>query len=114
MYFCYSIISRVANNNYYIKRLLEARKADKQQKLDSDVGALIQYSRIKVRASGGVFAVTLVNVYEDRRMVEVVWDQGLTKEFRYSSVVWSDQPDDAVQEKPTCKFVWTFVWCPWG
>lgn len=36
-------------------------------------------------------------------MVEVVWDQGLTKEFRYSSVVWSDQPDGAVQEKPTCK-----------
>ncbi|KAG8701435.1 hypothetical protein FRC08_004080 [Ceratobasidium sp. 394] len=82
-------------------RVVEARKLDKQQKLDADIGALTQYSRIKVRSSGGVFAVTLVNVYEDRRTVEVVWDQGATKEFRYSSVVWSDQPDGAVQEKPT-------------
>ncbi|KAG9119721.1 hypothetical protein FRC07_005109 [Ceratobasidium sp. 392] len=82
-------------------RVVEARKLDKQQKLDADIGALTQYSRIKVRASGGVFAVTLVNVYEDRRTVEVIWDQGGTKEFRYSSVVWSDQPDGAVQEKPT-------------
>ncbi|KAG8772667.1 hypothetical protein FRC12_002956 [Ceratobasidium sp. 428] len=82
-------------------RVVEARKLDKQAKLDADIGALTQYSRIKVRASGGVFAVTLVNVYEDRRTVEVIWDQGGTKEFRYSSVVWSDQPDGAVQEKPT-------------
>ncbi|QRV82296.1 JmjC domain, hydroxylase [Ceratobasidium sp. AG-Ba] len=82
-------------------RVVEARKLDKQQKLDADIGALTQYSRIKVRASGGVFAVTLVNVYEDRRTVEVIWDQGGTKEFRYTSVVWSDQPDGAVQEKPT-------------
>ncbi|KAB5590048.1 jumonji family transcription factor [Ceratobasidium theobromae] len=79
-------------------RLVEARKADKQQKLDADIGALTQYSRIKVRASGGVFAVTLVNVYEDRRTVEVMWDQGSTKEFRYTSVVWTD--DGEVQEKP--------------
>ncbi|KAG9095934.1 hypothetical protein FRC06_009228 [Ceratobasidium sp. 370] len=82
-------------------RVVEARKLDKQQKLDADIGALTQYSRIKVRAPGGVFAVTLVNVYEDRRTVEVIWDQGGTKEFRYGSVVWSDQPDEAVQEKPT-------------
>ncbi|KAG8733006.1 hypothetical protein FRC10_000490 [Ceratobasidium sp. 414] len=82
-------------------RVVEARKLDKQQRLDADIGALTQYSRIKVRSSGGVFAVTLVNVYEDRRTVEVIWDQGGTKEFRYSSVVWSDQLDGAVQEKPT-------------
>ncbi|CAE6447318.1 unnamed protein product [Rhizoctonia solani] len=79
-------------------RLAEARKADKQQKLDADIGALKQYARIKVRASGGVFAVTLVNVYEDRRAVEVMWDQGSTKEFKYTSVVWTD--DGEVQEKP--------------
>ncbi|KEP47211.1 putative jumonji family transcription factor [Rhizoctonia solani 123E] len=79
-------------------RLVEARKADKQQKLDADIGALKQYARIKVRASGGVFAVTLVNVYEDRRTVEVIWDQGSTKEFKYTSVVWAD--DGEVQEKP--------------
>jgi hypothetical protein len=78
--------------------VVEARKADKQQKLDADIGALTQYSRIKVRASGGVFAVTLVNVYEARRTVEVIWDQGATKEFKYSSVVWTD--DGEVQEKP--------------
>jgi hypothetical protein len=80
---------------------VEARKSEKQQRLDAEIGALTQYSRIKVRASGGVFAVTLVNVYEHRRTVEVIWDQGITKEFRYSSVVWSDQLDGAVQEKPT-------------
>ncbi|KAG8731860.1 hypothetical protein FRC11_001925 [Ceratobasidium sp. 423] len=79
-------------------RLVEARKADKQQKLDAEIGALKQYARIKVRASGGVFAVTLVNVYEDRRTVEVMWDQGLTKEFKYTSVVWME--DGEVQEKP--------------
>ncbi|KAJ1301874.1 hypothetical protein OPQ81_000714 [Rhizoctonia solani] len=79
-------------------RLVEARKADKQQKLDAEIGALKQYSRIKVRASGGVFAVTLVNVYENRRTVEVIWDQGSTKEFKYTSVVWTD--DGEVQEKP--------------
>ena len=78
--------------------MVEARKADKQQKLDADIGALKQYARIKVRASGGVFAVTLVNVYEDRRMVEVIWDQGSTKEFKYTSGVWAD--DGEVQEKP--------------
>ncbi|KAG8771287.1 hypothetical protein FRC12_003708 [Ceratobasidium sp. 428] len=82
-------------------QVVEARKLDRQAKLGADIGALTQYSRIKVRASGGVFTVTLVNVYEDRRTVEVIWDQGGTKEFRYSSVVWSDQPDGAVQEKPT-------------
>ncbi|CAE6492394.1 unnamed protein product [Rhizoctonia solani] len=79
-------------------RLVEARKADKQQKLDAEIGALKQYARIKVRASGGLFAVTLVNVYEDRRTVEVIWDQGSTKEFKYTSVVWTD--DGEVQEKP--------------
>ncbi|KAH7320507.1 JmjC domain, hydroxylase-domain-containing protein [Rhizoctonia solani] len=79
-------------------RLIEARKADKQQKIDADIGALKQFARIKVRASGGVFAVTLVNVYEDRRTVEVIWDQGSTKEFKYTSVVWTD--DGEVQEKP--------------
>ncbi|CAE7056829.1 unnamed protein product [Rhizoctonia solani] len=79
-------------------RLVEARKVDKQHKLDADIAALKQYSRIKVRASGGVFAVSLVNVYEDRRTVEVIWDQGSTKEFKYTSVVWTD--DGEVQEKP--------------
>jgi hypothetical protein len=49
------------------------------------------------------FAVALVNVCEDRRTVEVVWDQGSMKEFRYSSIVWSDQPDGVVQEKPAGK-----------
>ncbi|CAE6482174.1 unnamed protein product [Rhizoctonia solani] len=79
-------------------RMVEARKADKQQKLDAEIGALKQYARIKVRTSGGVFAVTLVNVYEDRRTVEVIWDQGSTKEFKYTSVVWTE--DGEVQEKP--------------
>ncbi|KAF8742797.1 jmjN domain, partial [Rhizoctonia solani] len=79
-------------------RLVEARKADKQQKLDADIGSLKQWARIKVRGSGGVFAVTLVNVYEERRTVEVMWDQGSTKEFKYTSVVWTD--DGEVQEKP--------------
>ncbi|KDN44039.1 hypothetical protein RSAG8_05771, partial [Rhizoctonia solani AG-8 WAC10335] len=79
-------------------RLVEARKADKQQKLDADIAALKQYARIKVRAPGGVFAVTLVNVHEDGRMMEVIWDQGSTKEFKYTGVVWAD--DGEVQEKP--------------
>ncbi|KAF8759500.1 jmjN domain [Rhizoctonia solani] len=58
--------------------LVEARKADKQQKLDADIGSLKQWARIK---NGGS-----------------MWDQGSTKEFKYTSVVWTD--DGEVQEKP--------------
>ncbi|KAG8796192.1 hypothetical protein FRC12_003157 [Ceratobasidium sp. 428] len=42
-------------------RVIEVCKLDKQAKVDADIDTLKQYSKIKVRASGGMFAVTLVN-----------------------------------------------------
>jgi hypothetical protein len=58
-------------------------------------------SRIKVRVSTGVSEVSLVRVVAKRGAVEVVWDRGLKREFRFSSVVLSESSDGLVGHKPT-------------
>jgi hypothetical protein len=57
-------------------------------------------SRTKVRVSTGVSEVLLVRVVAKRGAVEVVWDRGLKREFRFSSVVLSER-DGLVGHKPT-------------
>ena len=48
-------------------------------------------SRIKLRVSAGVFEVTLLAVHEDRNTVEVIWDEGIRREFKWSSLVWKTE-----------------------
>ena len=57
-------------------------------------------SRIKVRVQSGVFEVSLVRVIEDRGSVEVLWDGGQPREFKWSSVVLKGKDDDMVGQKP--------------
>jgi hypothetical protein len=56
-------------------------------------------SRIKIRVSAGVFEVSLVRVLDETGAVEVVWDRGQKREFKFSSVVLSDR--EPVGQKPT-------------
>jgi hypothetical protein len=58
-------------------------------------------SRIKVRVSAGVFEVSLLRVSDEYGSVEVVWDKGLRREFKFSSIVLSDKPGEIVGYKPT-------------
>ena len=57
-------------------------------------------SRIKLRVSSGVFEVSLLSVNEERNTVEVIWDEGIKREFKWSSLVWG-KTDQAVGQKPT-------------
>lgn len=57
-------------------------------------------SRIKLRVSAGVFEVSLVRVIEENGSVEVLWDRGLKREFKWGSVVFGDT-DGPVQQKPS-------------
>lgn len=56
-------------------------------------------SRIKIRVSSGVFEVSLLRVMEETSSVEVIWDQGSSKEFKWGSVVFGST-DGPVQQKP--------------
>ncbi|KAF9073520.1 JmjC domain, hydroxylase-domain-containing protein [Rhodocollybia butyracea] len=77
-----------------------ARKASKQDKIKSDLLALPPMSRIKLRVSAGVFEVSLVRVIEECGSVEVLWDRGLKKEFKWSSIVFG-KTDGPVLQKPS-------------
>jgi len=45
-------------------------------------------SRIKIRVSAGIFEVSLVRVIEESSSVELLWDRGIKREFKWGSVVW--------------------------
>ncbi len=45
-------------------------------------------SRIKLRVSAGVFEVSLVRVIPESKSVEVLWDRGVKREFKWGSVVF--------------------------
>ncbi|KAF9005231.1 JmjC domain, hydroxylase-domain-containing protein [Cyathus striatus] len=77
-----------------------AKKANKQDKIRSDLLALPSMSRIKVRVSAGVFEVSLVRVMEETKSVEVLWDRGLKREFKWGSVVFGST-EGPVQQKPS-------------
>lgn len=58
-------------------------------------------SRIKIRVSAGVFEVSLVRVIDETGSVEVVWDKGVKREFKFSSVVIGTKDGQVIGHKPT-------------
>ncbi|KAI5891675.1 uncharacterized protein SCHCODRAFT_02629768 [Schizophyllum commune H4-8] len=77
-----------------------SKKAAKQARIRDQLRALPPLSRIKLRVSSGVFEVTLVRVLEEACAVEVIWDRGARREFRWGSVVFG-ATDMPVEQKPT-------------
>ncbi|KAL1701740.1 JmjC domain, hydroxylase-domain-containing protein, partial [Schizophyllum commune] len=77
-----------------------SKKAAKQTRIRDQLRALPPLSRIKLRVSSGVFEVTLVRVLEEACAVEVIWDRGARREFRWGSVVFG-ATDMPVEQKPT-------------
>ncbi len=67
----------------------------------ADLLALPEMSRIKLRVTAGVFEVSLVRVIEERTTVEVLWDGGVKKEFKWGSVVWGNTEGQNVGQKPS-------------
>ncbi|KAF8518558.1 hypothetical protein BU17DRAFT_66395 [Hysterangium stoloniferum] len=76
--------------------------------------------RIRIRNSSSVFKVSLLQVKKDRGTVEVLWDGGQKREFKWGSIVWSSSGEtgrkptaeeiatNPVPLKPTPKYVaWT-------
>lgn len=57
-------------------------------------------SRIKIRISSGVFEVSLIRVIEENGTVEVLWDRGTKREFKWGSVVFG-RTDEPVLQKPS-------------
>lgn len=62
--------------------------------------ALPDMARIKIRVSAGVFEVSLVRVIEETGSVEVLWDRGSKREFKWGSVVFGTT-DGPVVQKPS-------------
>lgn len=63
--------------------------------------ALPPMTRIKLRVSAGVFEVSLLRVIEESKSVEVLWDRGSRKEFKWSSVVFGNTEGLTIGQKPT-------------
>lgn len=67
-------------------------------------------SRIKVRVSSGVFEVSLLRVVDETKSVEVLWDQGVKREFKWGAIIFGNT-DRAVGQRPaepgadTCTFI---------
>ncbi|KAK0200413.1 jumonji superfamily protein [Desarmillaria ectypa] len=77
-----------------------AKKASKQDKIRNELMALPDMARIKIRVSAGVFEVSLVRVIEETGSVEVLWDRGSKREFKWGSVVFGNT-DGPVVQKPS-------------
>lgn len=77
-----------------------AKRASKQDKIRNDLMALPDMARIKIRVSAGVFEVSLVRVIEETGSVEVLWDRGSKREFKWGSVVFGNT-DGPVVQKPS-------------
>ncbi|KAG6868897.1 hypothetical protein C0993_008195 [Termitomyces sp. T159_Od127] len=77
-----------------------AKKEAKQDKIKAELMALPEMARIKLRVSSGVFEVSLIRVIEATSSVEVLWDKGERREFKWSSVIFGNT-DIPVQQKPT-------------
>ena len=58
-------------------------------------------SRIKIRVSAGIFEVSLVRVIEESKSVEVLWDRGIRREFKWGSVVFGNLEGQTIGQKPT-------------
>lgn len=58
-------------------------------------------SRIKIRVSAGVFEVSLIRVIEETKSIEVLWDWGIKREFKWGSVVFGQTDGQTVMQKPS-------------
>ena len=79
---------------------MAARRASKADRIRNELLALPPMSRVKLRVSAGVFEVSLVRVIEDTSSIEVLWDKGVRREFKWSSVVLG-KTDGLVLHKPS-------------
>ncbi|KAF8576317.1 hypothetical protein K439DRAFT_676101 [Ramaria rubella] len=82
--------------------IIAQKKANKDEKVRADLGALSEMSRIRIRNSSGVFEVSLVKVHTERGTVEVLWDGGQKREFRWGSIVWGSD-GQMTGSKPTAE-----------
>jgi hypothetical protein len=83
------------------KAIAAAKKATKQARIREDLIALPPMARIKIRVSAGVFEVSLIRVVEDTKSVEVLWDRGIKREFKWGSVVFGNTDGQTVLQKPS-------------
>jgi hypothetical protein len=81
--------------------LLEAKKANKQDRIRKDLLALAPMSRIKIRVSAGIFEVSLVKVIQESNSVEVLWDRGIKREFKWGSIVFGNLEGQMIGQKPS-------------
>jgi hypothetical protein len=58
-------------------------------------------SRIKLRVSSGVFEVSLISVDDYTGTVEVIWDAGQRRVFKWSSIVWGKTEGQEIGQKPS-------------
>ncbi|KAA1470781.1 JmjC-domain-containing protein [Dentipellis sp. KUC8613] len=79
----------------------EAKKASKQDKIRNQLLALEPMTRIKIRVSAGVFEVSLCRVLDENKSVEVLWDKGVKREFKWGSVVFGSTEGQTVGQMPT-------------
>ena len=96
-----------------LQAVIEAKKANKQDKIRNELHLLPTMSRIKVRVSSGVFEVSLLRVIDETKSVEVLWDRGVKREFKWGAIVFGNT-DRTVGQKPSepgadtsCTSVWS-------
>jgi hypothetical protein len=58
-------------------------------------------TRIKIRVSAGVFEVSLLRILEQSKSIEVLWDRGIKREFKWGSVVFGSTEGQMVLQKPS-------------
>ncbi|KAG6372655.1 JmjC domain, hydroxylase-domain-containing protein [Boletus reticuloceps] len=87
--------------NQHNPAVAAAKKANKQDKIRNELLALPSMSRIKIRVSAGVFEVSLLRVIEETGSIEVLWDRGIKREFKWGSVVFGQTDGQTVMQKPS-------------
>lgn len=84
-----------------MKAVAAAKKVSKQDRIKTELAALPPMSRIKIRVSSGVFEVSLLRVIEDTGSVEVLWDRGIKREFKWGSVIFGQTEGQTIVQKPS-------------
>ena len=90
----------LASHSPPLQAVIEAKKAHKQDKIRNELHVLPTMSRIKVRVSSGVFEVSLLRVIDETKSVEVLWDRGVKREFKWGAIVFGNT-DRTVGQKPS-------------
>jgi hypothetical protein len=84
-----------------LKAIAAAKRATKQDRIKGELIGLPPMSRIKIRVSSGVFEVSLVRIIEETGSVEVLWDRGIKREFKWGSVIFGQTEGQTVVQKPS-------------